>query len=120
MNSVNMRRTFGSAGLQAVEALVQLARELNAQRPPDHRESISRAVASVTEYFRDGVEAELPSHQASPLLAQVTALAGASEASPEGYARAIDALAAGLDDIRSAARPMRPEFNPSAQRRVRG
>ena len=103
MNSVNTRRTCGSAGLQAVDELVQLARELNARRPSDHRERISRAVASVTEYFRDGVEGELPSDQASPLLAQVAALAGASDASPEGYARAIDALAAGLDDTHSAA-----------------
>lgn len=107
MNPVNTRQTGGPAGLQAVDELVQLARELNAHRPPDHRERISAAVASVREYFRDGVEAELPSKQASPLLAQVTALAGASDASPEGYARAIDTLTAGLDDARNAAQRMR-------------
>lgn len=115
MNSVNTRQTCGSAGLQAVDELVRLARELNEHRPPDHRERISAAVASVREYFRDGVEGELPSNQASPLLAQVTALAGASDASPEGYARAIDALAAALDDTRSSAQRMRTDPPQGAQ-----
>ncbi len=93
--------------LQAVDELVQFARELNHRRAPDHRERISRAVASVREYFRDGVEGELPSNQASPLLARVLALEGASDASPEGYAQAIDALAACLEDTRSAAQRIR-------------
>ncbi len=77
---------------------------------------LDRAVASVTEYFRDDVEGELPSDRASPLLARVTALDWACDASPEGYARAIDALAAGLDDIRSAAQRMRT--NPPISQRL--
>ncbi len=85
MNSLNTRRTFGSAGLQAVHELVELARELNARRPPDHRERISRAVASVAEYFRDGVEDELPSDQASPLPAQVTAFGAAAYYLTDGF-----------------------------------
>ena len=94
---------------------MQLARDLNRQRSPDHRERISKAVASVTEHFRDGRDGELPAIQASPLLAQVIALAGASDASPDGYARAIDALAAVLEDTRSAAQRIRTDSPRSAE-----
>ena len=107
MDSVHTQQACGPACLQAVDELVQLARKLNQQRSSDHRERISAAVASVREYFRDGREGELPSNQASPLLARVTALDWACDASPEGYARAIDALAAGLDETRNAAQRMR-------------
>lgn len=82
---------------RAVQDLLQEARELNLERPPDHRERIATAVASVQEYFRHGPEADLPANQSSPLLACVLALGQASEASPEGYAQAIDALATALD-----------------------
>lgn len=103
MDSVHTQQTCGPACLQTVDELVQLARKLNQQRSPDHRERISAAVASVREYFRDGPAGELLSSQASPLLARVTALDWACDASPEGYALAIDALA-----VLASTRPVTP------------
>jgi hypothetical protein len=91
-----------SERLRAVEALVDLARELNDKRAPDHQERVAKAVASVREYFRDG-EAGLPTDEAS-LLAQVIELFRASGSSPEGYGRTIDALALSLDESRNVSR----------------
>ena len=40
--------------LRAAARLLRLARELNALRPPGHRDRISYAVADTQEYFRAG------------------------------------------------------------------
>ena len=91
-----------SARLAAVEAFVDLARELNDRRAPDHQERMAKAVASVREYFRDS-RGDLPTKNDWPL-AQVADVLRASGSSPEGYGRAIDALAISLDERRHVSR----------------
>lgn len=81
-----------SERLRAAARLLRLARELNALRPPDHRERISRAVAETREYFRTGPEAALPAPRQDLLLDRIEALASGCEASPEGFARICDDL----------------------------
>jgi hypothetical protein len=76
---------------QAVSAsarLVGLARELNALRPPDHRERMSQAVAVTQEYFRLRPESPLPPQGADALLDGVRELESACDASREGYEEA--------------------------------
>lgn len=99
-----------SQRLRAVAALVDLARQLNDRRAPDHQERVAKAVASVREYFRDG-EGDLPTDAAS-LLTEVLALVGASGSSPEGYGRAIDALAASLNESRNVSRRRQTDSSP--------
>jgi len=101
-NTIAGRQVIEPERLSAVEALVDLARELNDRRAPDHQEQVAKAVASVREYFRDA-EADLPTDEAS-LWAQLRALVGASGSSPEGYDRAIDALAVSVEESRNVLR----------------
>lgn len=78
--------------LRAAARLLRLARELNALRPPDHRDRISYAVADTREYFRASPEAALPAPGEDALFDLVQTLASACEASPEGFARICDDL----------------------------
>lgn len=83
--------------VRAADRLLRLARELNALRPPDHRERISYAVADTREYFRADPEAELPVPGEDALFDMVQTLASACESSPEGFARSCDDLQRTID-----------------------
>jgi len=89
--------------VRAAARLLRLARELNALRPPDHRERIARAVADTQEYFRAGPEAELPAPGNDALFDLVQTLASACESSPEGFARSCDDLQRIVDQQKGAA-----------------
>lgn len=89
--------------VRAAARLLRLARELNALRPPDHRERISYAVAHTREYFRTSPDAELPAPGEDALFDLVRTLASACESSPEGFARSCDDLQRTVDQQKGAA-----------------
>ncbi len=88
--------------LRATDRLLRRARELNALRPPDHRERISYAVADTREYFRADPEAELPAPGEDALFDLVQTLASACESSPEGFARSCQDLQRIVDQQKGA------------------
>ena len=81
-------RAKRGGAIAASGALLCLARELNGQRPPDHRERMSRAVALTEDYFRRGPESALPAQGADALLDAVRELDRACEGSRSGYEEA--------------------------------
>lgn len=81
-------RSKRTAAVSAAESLLRFAREMNALRPPDHREHIAQAVAVTEENFRPSPESRLPPAGADFLLDRVQELAAACDASRTGYEQA--------------------------------
>ena len=81
-------RSKRELAVSATGRLVDLARELNSLRTPDHRERMSQAVAVTQEYFRLDLDSALPAAGADALLDGVRELDAACDASRTGYEEA--------------------------------